>query len=355
MNKLDNLKLIKSIDKSNMLGSIGILDKQIEQTWQEVNKLKLPASYKKVKKVIINGMGGSAIGGHILRALFYDKLKVPVGIINSYRIPECLDKETLYIVSSYSGSTEEPLEEIDKAKKRGAKIVGIAIGGKLEKICRTRNLPCFIFNPKYNPCNEPRMGLGYLVIGQIGIFHKCGLINLSPGEIKGIISSVRQASEKYNAAVPTQKNLAKQFAEKIYGKTPVSVASEFLSGNIHTFANQINENSKNFSAYHLISELNHHLMEGLKFPKTNQTNLIFIFINSNLYHPRNQKRYAVTKEIVTKNKIQSIDFKPAGKTKLEQSFEVLSFGEHVSFYLAILNGINPSPIPYVDYFKKKLG
>lgn len=354
MNKLDNLKLIKSLDKSNMLGSIEMLDKQIEQTWAEVNKLSIPSSYKKVNKVIINGMGGSAIGGHILRALYYDKLKVPVGIINSYHIPECVDHNTLYVVSSYSGDTEEPLEEINKAIKRKAKIIGITSGGKLEKIFRKKGLPCFVFNPKYNPCNEPRMGLGYSVFGQIGIFHKCGLINISDKEVGEVRNYIKQVYSRYKANVPANKNIAKQIAEQFYGKIPVLIASEFLSGNVHTFANQINENGKNFSIYHLISELNHHLMEGLRSPKSERKDLFFLFINSNLYHPRNQKRYEVTKEIVRKNKIGFIEFKPTGKTKLLQSFEVLNFGSYVSFYLAILNNVNPSPIPFVDFFKSHI-
>ena len=133
------------------------------------------------------------------------------------------------------------------------------------------------------------------------------------------------------------------------------IASGFLSGNAHVLANQINENAKTFANYFIISELNHHLLEGLKFPNNNSKNLHFFFFESDLYHPRNQKRYAITKDTLNKFKISHFSYHLTGKTELEQSFEALLFGTYVAFYLAILNSIDPSSIPWVDYFKEELG
>lgn len=354
MLNLDNFNAIKRLDKTNMLGSIDLLHKQVGQTWNDIQEFEVPDNYKNVKKVIINGMGGSGIGGHIVRTLFYDKLKIPVMQINSYKIPECLDRETLYIVSSYSGTTEEPLAEIGKAVKKGAKVIGITTGGKQQKIFSEHGLPCFVFEPLYNPCDQPRMGLGYSIFGQVGIFERCGLIQIKDKEVEDVRKVLKTSVNRYGSRISIKSNLAKQTAKKLYGKIPVLVASEFLEGNAHTMANQMNENAKNFSSYFLISELNHHLMEGLRYPKANSKNLFFLFINSDLYYQKNQKRYSITQDIVEKNRVGWAEFKPKSKSKLLQAFEVLSFGSYVGFYLAMLNGLNPAPIPFVDYFKEKL-
>jgi len=127
-----------------------------------------------------------------------------------------------------------------------------------------------------------------------------------------------------------------------------------LVGNLHTIVNQINESAKNFSCYFPLPELNHHLMEGLTNPKNNSKNLIFVFIESNLYLKRIQLRYKITKEVLKKKNIEYVEFKAKEKTKILQSFEILLFGSYLSFYLSMLYKIDPSLIPWVEYFKKRL-
>jgi glucose/mannose-6-phosphate isomerase len=146
---------------------------------------------------------------------------------------------------------------------------------------------------------------------------------------------------------------AKTFAEKLKNKIPIIVSSEFLLGNAHVLANQINENAKCFTTYFGLPELNHHLVEGLKNPSANK-NLKFVLVNSDLYHPRNQKRYKILKEVLQRNKINFIEYRPKAKTKLQQSMETLLFGSYLSFYLAMIYNLDPSPIPWVDFFKKRL-
>ncbi|HRY63016.1 MAG TPA: bifunctional phosphoglucose/phosphomannose isomerase [Patescibacteria group bacterium] len=354
MHTLDNLARLGQLDKSNMLESIALLPQQIEQAWSETQKLKIPAHYKKVNKVVINGMGGSGLGTHLIRSIYFKELKLPVGNIHSYDLPGLVDKNTLYIISSYSGTTKEPLATIKEAQRRGAKILGITTGGELAELIRSQRIPGYVFNPEYNICNQPRMGLGYSIVGLLGLLNKCGVIKTAAQEIKSAITMLTRLNEEYSPRNSFDKNSAKQIAADLQGKIPVIIASEFLSGNAHVLANQLNENAKNFSAYFLISELNHHLLEGLAHPVSNHKNLHFLFLESNLYHPRNKKRYAITKEIVSQNKVSYSSFTVPGASELEQSFTTLLFSSYLSFYLAILNDLDPSAIPYVDYFKKQL-
>lgn len=338
-----NTQKIKKLDKSNLLGSIELLGKQCAEAWRDVKKIKIPASYRGVENIVISGMGGSALGGHLIQSLFAKKLKVPIEIVRGYTLPSYVGPKTLLILSSYSGNTEETLTAAAEGKKRKAKIVGLAAGGKLAKFLQKNNYPAYIFKTTYNPSNQPRMGLGYSIFGQIGLLAKCGLLKIDGKEIDHALGiSYRKNSQ------------AENFAKKLQNKIPLFVASEFLLGNAHVFANQINENAKCFATYFELPELNHHLMEGLKNPAANRKNIVFLLINSDLYLPRNQKRYKILKEVLRRNKIDFIEYRPEAKTKLQQSMETLLFSSYFSFYLAMEYNLNPSPVPWVDFFKKEL-
>lgn len=354
MNILDNIKSIKNLDKGNVLGSIESLALQCQQAWDEVKKIKIPKNYKNIKNVVINGMGGSGLGGRIIQSLFYEKLKVPVTVIHTYNLPGFVSKDTLYVVSSYSGTTEEPISTLRPALKRKAKVLGITTGAKLGQLMKRYNVPGYIINPRFNPCNQPRMGLGYAIIGLMGLFKKCGIIKLEDKEVNQIIGTVVRCHKILGVKNLYTKNPAKKLAFGIKGKIPILFGAEFLIGNTHVFSNQINENSKNFTTDFVISELNHHLLEGLSNPKAARKLLKFLIIESDLYLPRIKARFSVTKKVIKGNKFNFETYKAKGKDRIIQSFEVLLFGSYVSFYLAVLNKVNPSLIPWVDYFKKEL-
>jgi glucose/mannose-6-phosphate isomerase len=343
---------IKKLDKSNLHGSIEFLGKQCEQAWREIKKIKIPKDYHRVENIVVAGMGGSALGAHIIKTLYADTLRLPLEIVRNYSLPDYVGPKTLLILSSYSGTTEEVLTAAHDGLRRKAKIIGIATGGGLAKFLRKHKFPAYIFEPKYNPSSEPRMGLGYSVVGQMGILKRCGLIKVSDREIKATVEELKVIN--YKLRIENKNSLAEKAAQRLKDRVPILVGSEFLLGNIHTFANQINENAKCFSAYFELPELNHHLMEGLKNPASNRKNFEFILFNSNFYHPRNQKRYKILGEVLRRNKIEFFEFKLKAKTKLAQSFETLLFGSYVSFYLAMLYGLNPAPVPWVDFFKKRL-
>ncbi len=354
MHILDNFKQIKTLDKSNVLGTIDLLANQIEHAWQQIDSIVIPKKYHQVDKIVINGMGGSGLGAHIIQSVFYKKLKKPLVSLHNYETPGMVDKKTLFILSSYSGNTEEIVASYNLAKKQGAKILGISTGGRIGNWIKKGTIPGLLFNPKYNACDQPRMGIGYAVIGLLGLLKKCGLIKISQTEIKQVIKFINFIQQDFNVNNLINDNLAKQLADYLQETIPIVVTADFLAGNAHVFANQLNENAKNFSNYFIISELNHHLLEGLAFPKANTKNLQFIFFESTLYHQRNQERIKITQDVLHKNKINYLSYKLQGQTELIQVFEMLLIGSYVSFYLAMLNKVNPAKIPWVDYFKTQL-
>jgi glucose/mannose-6-phosphate isomerase len=356
MNKniLDNRIEIKKLDSRNMLGSLELLSRQVEQILDVSKKIKIPAMYKKVKNIVVLGMGGSTLAADVIKSLFFSELKLPFQIVNGYHVPAFVTKDSLVLVSSYSGTTEEPLKAMVEARVRKSKLLVITSGGELQKWAEVNKIPSLIFTTENNPCGSPRMGLGYSIAGQIMLLHKVGILNVRPGEGDQFVETLKKYQLLFGIQKEISHNLAKQVAEKTKNRSVWYVGSEHVSGSVHIGANQMNENAKRFAGYFLVPELNHHLMEGMMLPQSNKKNILFILIQSNLYDERVQKRYEITKKILDKNNIAYTAYACREKTTLGQVAEVLVLTSYVSYYSALLEGIDPTAIPFVDFFKAQL-
>lgn len=350
---LDSRSAIKKLDKSNALGSVEKLPDQIEDAWKITSTMQAPAGYNQVNNIVVSGMGGSALGAHVIKTLYKDELRVPLEVVNHYTLPGYVNEHTLVVLSSYSGSTEETLVAAEQAKHLGAKFAVITSGGKLAAFAKETGCPAYIINPTFNPSNQPRMAIGYSVFGQLGLFATLGIIIIANEDVANVVSMLRKNAAGL-APESIESNTAKFLAYSAVDKMLVLVASEHLEGAAHVLNNQLNENAKNFTDYLTLPELNHHDMEGLSFPKHMKDDVLFFFFNSALYHPRVRARYPLTLEVIEKNGYHGETIQAMASTKLEQVWEMIQLGAYTNFYLAMLNGIDPSPIPWVDYFKEQL-
>lgn len=351
---LDSREKIAEIDKSNVLGSIEQMGSQVQQIWEIAQGLQFDPSYKNVTNVVVAGMGGSVLGTHVIQTVFKEELKVPVTIVPDYELPEFVNENTLVIASSYSGTTEETLAATEDAIKKGAKVTGITSGGRLESLLKEHNFPVLVFEPTYNPSGQPRMGLGYSIFGQIALFAQAGLLSVTEAEYKAVLEVIAAAHLTSGADIANDENPSKLLAFEFTTHIPVVTASGHLEGPAHVFANQLNENSKTYSEYRVIPELNHHLMEGLRFPTNLDGSIMFFLVESKLYPENNQLRMKLTSEVLDKNNIEYRTLALKSGSKLEQAFEMLVFGAYTTFYLSMLHGIDPAPIPWVDWFKEQL-
>jgi glucose/mannose-6-phosphate isomerase len=271
-------------------------------------------------------------------------LSRPLLKLNNYGIFDYFSNKTLFLASSYSGTTEEVIYNTKAASKRQAMVAAITVGGQLLELCQNSGLPLVRVNPVNNPSEQPRMGQGYMIFGPIALLNKLGIIKENVDI--SFLSKIKTEME-------TIRQKAKQLINQIDKREVIIVAADHLAGNAHILRNQINETAKLFAGYNLVPELNHHLMEGLKHPQ--QKNKVFVFINSDLYYSRNSQRLLLTKEVIEKNGYETLMFEPINTNKLAQMVEVLIWGGFLSYYLGKFYGEDPNKIPWVNYFKEKLG
>lgn len=351
---LESRERIAKLDKSNMMGSVDSLADQVRHAWSSCRKIKVQFS-EPIHNVVVAGMGGSALGPDVFKHAFKTILKVPFEVYNSYELPAYVTKNTLVVLSSYSGTTEEVLFASEQAKKIGAQVMIITAGGDLKKLADENNYPAYIIEPKFNPSNQPRMAIGYAITGLIGMMVQAGLVTIKDNEIEEVVNTILRVSEKFRVESPQADNKAKLLAFQSIERRPIFVTSDFLVGAVHVGANQWNENAKIFADYKVIPEINHHLMEGLRFPKSNALSHVFYFFQSDLYSQRVKKRLTLTQDVVEQNGIETLAIKLESETKLTQIFELITLLAYAGFYISMLEGINPSPIPTVDWFKEKIG
>jgi len=340
-----NLTEIKKIDPQNAFGSTELMVEQIKVAWNEVSKLDIPKNLSQIKSIIFCGMGASIYGALVTKALFGNEMPYPIEMISDYHLPGYVDNNTLVVLTSYSGTTEEVLSCAEEAKLKRAKIIVLTKGGPLAEFARNNNIPSYIFDGKLNPSSTPRLGNGYTILGLIGLLNKVGIIEV---EEKEMADAITRLGEK----IKEIKSKAASDFEMFYNKIPIIFAAEHLSGNGLILRNQFNETSKTFSSFFLIPDLNHHLMEGLQFP--NNPPLHFIVLNSPNYSPKIKKRVELTIDVVKKNNQAVFEFTTEGQTLYDDVLEVLMYGSFLTLYLGLMYDQNPASNPWVDYFKDKL-
>ena len=347
MEQLDQINLKKS-DPSNMLSHIENFCNLLSRAYEEAQTITIPSYYLKSKKIVLLGMGGSGIANEMVKSLANKSLKLPIYIIHDYKLPLNTDEDTLVIASSYSGNTEEVLTGFIEAYEKKAKLIAITMGGKLEVLAKKYKAPCFTFSYK----SQPRAAMPYNFAFLLSVFVKLGFYNLPYQDFKSTMEMLNQFSDQFKASSPATRNQAKQLASKLIDRVPVIYASDYLDSAARRMKTQINENSKNFAFTEDLPELNHNSSLGLTKPKSS---IYVLMLKSNYDLERNQKRFDVTLELNLKNKISSEILTFKSFTHFEEVLKFIILGDFISFYLAVLNQVDPEDTGNIEWLKKHLG
>lgn len=346
---LDQLTDYGQLDPSGMGEWIEDLPQQCQQARRLALDFALPA-FGEIRQVVILGMGGSAIGGDLLRVLLERETKTPFFVNRAYDLPGFVGPETLVIASSYSGNTEETLAGYQEAKGRGAKLLAITTGGKLAQKAEADGVGT-IFIPGGL---SPRAALGYSFVPLLITAWRLGLCSDKSRELEATIRSLKDLRGRYGKEAPTEQNLAKQLARKVYGRIPLFYGvSGYRSVVATRLKGQINENAKNLAFYNVFPELNHNELVGWEEPALTRQIEVLVLRDKN-ESARIRTRIQVTEDIIRPRASEIVELWAEGESELERMFSLIYLGDYLSYYLALLNQIDPAPVKVIDRLKGEL-
>lgn len=347
---MDDLNRFRALDPAGMLDRIRELPQQCAQAWESVQTFALPADYVNPDGVIVLGMGGSAIGGDLAGALAGAESPVPCAVCRDYTLPAWAGPRTVVIASSYSGNTEETLSTFEEAVTRGARLIAITTGGKLAARAQELGLPLLSFS---YPA-QPRAALGYSFIFLVGLFQKLGLLAGKQHDLNEARQALARLQPTLDAAVPQAENPAKQLASFLHQRFVVVYGAGHLGPVARRWRGQFAENSKAWAAYEELPELNHNAVVGYEHPAALRDDIAVVLLASTLYHPRVQVRVQVTADLLARQGIPHHTLQVQGESALAQMLWAIHYGDFVSYYLAMLYGVDPSPVRSIAYLKEQL-
>jgi len=340
---LDDINVLKQRDPQNALG---VAAAQTDYFTAEFTAEFVPQTA--VKNIVWAGMGGSALPAVTIAS--WPKVRVPFEISRNYDIPEYVGPETLFIASSYSGNTEETLSALAQAEEKQAQIVVIAAGGKLAERAREMNYPLFEIPSGI----QPRMATFYFVNAFCHIIKPLNITVGDMGELARVGEWLKSEVAGWSGESPLQNNVAKQLATQLVGKTVIMYAGPKLFPAANKWKICFNENAKNTAWVNQYPEFNHNEFIGWSSHPIEKPFAV-IEIRSSLEHPRVQKRFEVSERLLSGMRPSPIVITPKGETILEQLAWSFALGDFVSIYLAVLNGVNPTPVELVEKLKVELG
>jgi len=310
---------------------------QIKKSFEIVEKTRLPR-VKNVRNIVIAGMGGSAIGADLLRSYLYNEIPFTFEVVRHYEIPAYVNKNTLFIASSYSGNTEETLSALSFAKLRTKNIIAITSNGKLEsEVDYVIKIPSGL---------QPRCALGYLFFSVLFALIKLKLIRDVKEEVEETYELLKKKSDEFSS----EKGAPHRLASKLLNKFAIIYCDDRIMPVARRWAGQLAENSKIFSHFNVFPEMNHNEIVGIGEPPLPY---YVLFLRTGNEHQKVQKRFEIVKEIIRDFTIYE-DIFAEGKSFLSRIFYLVYFGDWVSYHLAVLRGVDPTPIERINYLKKRL-
>ena len=305
------------------------------------NSAKLNNPKKNITNVLICGLGGSGIGGSIIKDLISNNVSVPIATSKGYDVPSFVNEKTLVVACSYSGNTEETIYSLEKCLNKNAEIAIITSGGKLQEIALNNSLNHIII-PEGHP---PRAMFGYGFTELFFILKNYEIIDDSfKRDFNNAISLIK--NEEANIKV-----LAQSIAKKLYKTTPIIYVGEGFEGVAIRFRQQINENSKMLCWHHVVPEMNHNELLGWR---TNTEGLAVIYLRNDKDYYRNQTRMDINKSVISKYTNNILEIWSKGGSLIETSLYHINVGDWISWYLSELNNVDAIEIDVIDFLKDKL-
>jgi glucose/mannose-6-phosphate isomerase len=350
MSELNDPAIYRRLDPEGLLGRIRDLPRQCRDAWQQARALRLPDDYSHVDNLLVLGVGGSAIGGDLLSALAVPQGSAPVSVVRGYDLPAWVDANTLVVACSYSGETEETLSAFQQALERPCKKLVVTTGGHLLDMARQAKVPAF----RYEYPSEPRSTIGYGLMALLSVGERLGLVDEQEDDIAEAVSLMDGLCRQLDAEVPSGENPAKQLAARLQGRLPVVFGAGVLAPVARRWKTQLNENSNVWAAWEELPEADHNTIVGFALPREVADRVCAVFLYDPMLHPRVILRYRATQDALERAGVACDVVEVKGSSPLSQVMTGILWGDYVSYYLAILNGVSPSPVEAIVELKKRL-
>ena len=342
---------IKRLDPTGMYNWIRDFTDQVEDAVHIGKTTPLKLNVKGIRNIVITGLGGSAIGGDLLRSYAAQELKVPLFVNRHYFLPEFVDKNSLVVVSSYSGDTEETVAAHLDAVKRKARVLCITTNGETMKIAKRYKHPVIGTRKNY----QPRAALGYSFFPLLVAFSRLGLLKNKNKEITETVKLLRAEAAIYGDPEHKQ-NAPLKLAEQLRGKLPIIYApNDKLDSVALRWQGQIAENAKRLAYGNVLPEMNHNELVGWKQSSDMLKRIHVIFLREKGTHKRVAVRTDITKSIVSPLAGGVSEVWSEGTSLLARIFSLVYFGDWMSYYLALLNNEDPTPVEAIEHLKNELG
>jgi len=341
---LDDLKYIHQRDGQDALG---IAERQASQLEY---KFEWPSIGGDFRNIVFAGMGGSALPA--LLSQTWPGYKLPFQVCRQYDIPAYVSNQTLFIAASYSGNTEETLSALAQAEEKGAVITVIAGGGKLEEIAQNKKY-LYMKIPK---AEQPRYAVFYMLVALVNILEAADLLGRQEvsAQLAQANAFLKESVKEWVATVPQDSNPAKKLAMELAGKSGVVYGGPLMAPVAYKWKISFNENAKNVAWWGEYPEFNHNEFIGWSSHPIDKPYAV-VDLRSSFEHPRVQQRFELSDKLLSGRRPAAHVVQAKGDTLLEQLLWSVNFGDFVTIYLALLNGVNPAPVDLVEKFKQELG
>jgi glucose/mannose-6-phosphate isomerase len=348
---LDDLKLFKKLDSQNMLAEIDGLPDQLQSAWELGQTRPLPRT-KDIQRVVIAGMGGSAIGADLLAAFVAASCPAPVTVQRDYGLPAfARGPETLFIASSHSGNTEETLDSFEAALKNKCTVVAICTGGELAKRAREQDVPTWTFSHT----GQPRAAVGFSFGLLLALFARLKLIPDPAKDVQGAVEAMKRIHEKNRADIPAALNPAKRYAGQLMGRWVTVFGAGLLAPVARRMKTQLNEIAKAGANFEFIPEADHNTLAGTMHPEeVLMPHTMNLFLRAPSDHPRNRKRLDLTKQAFMLEGLNTDFLDARGSSPLAHIWTMILFGDYMAYYLAMGYGVDPTPIQALVSFKEAM-
>ena len=346
----DFASLKKQYDEQGMYDKIVEFPTQFKKGWEIGQAADLPKiDPNAVKNIVVCGLGGSAIGGDLVRSYLAYQIAMPMQICRHYKVPEFVDRQTLCIISSYSGNTEETLAAYEDAKNRGAMILAITSNGKLKEKALADGFKVVQIPPGF----PPRAALGYSFVPMLVALSRMGFFPDINADIQAALSFMKENVKTFS--LDRADNIAMQTAQKMYEKFPLIYGGQdHIDAVAVRFKGQICENAKQLAFFNFFPEFNHNELVGWGDMEPFRDKLYVVILGDNADHERVSIRMKIVAEIIREKGIEVLEYESSGPNLLARMFSLIQFGDFTSLYLALLNKVDPTPVKVIDYLKDKL-